>query len=121
MESGAYYIIIISLGLALAIPLIVLGIFLHRVRILKQSWKPILAKAIGAVLAWACLTFLMLNVDFIFVYVNAHAPQGASIGVTDVLPLLTSTFVYGLAGWGLCHWVGHSKRVAAFDPGLNEN
>lgn len=121
MESGAYFVILISLGLALAIPLIIFGLFLHRVRILKQSWQPILAKAIAAVLAWACLSFLMLFVDFLFVYVNAHVPPSSRNEVTPVISLLTATFVYGLAGWGLCYWVGHSKRVAAFDLGLTEN
>jgi hypothetical protein len=121
MESGVYFIILISLGLALAMPLVIFGLFLHRVRILKQSWKPILAKAVCALLAWAFLSFLMLHVAFLFVYVNAHAARGASIGLTDMLPLLTGTFVYCLAGWGLCYWVGYSKQAAVFDLRLTGN
>jgi hypothetical protein len=121
MKSGAYFIILASFGIALAIPLILLGIFLHRVRVLKQSWKPILAKAICALLAWAFFSFLMLQVDFIFVYVNAHTPPGAPDNVTPLLTLLTATIVYGLAGWGLCYWVGHARDTTVFDLGLTRN
>lgn len=121
MESGAYFIIIISMGLALAIPLIIFGLFLHRVRVLKQSWKPILAKAFCALTAWAFCSFLMLQFDFLYVYTEAHIPPGLSSGVTPVLTLLSATLVYGLAGWGLCHWVGYSKHVAVFDLGLDRN
>ena len=121
MESGAYFIILISLGLALAIPLIIFGVFLQRVRILKQSWKPILARAICALMAWAFCSFLMLQVDFFYVYTEAHTPPGLSSGVTPVFTLLSATVVYGLAGWGLCYWVGHYKHVAVFDLCLNRN
>lgn len=121
MESGASFIILISIGLALAIPLIIFGLFLHRVRVLKQNWRPVLAKAVCAVMLWAFLSFLMLHVAFIFVYTSAHTPPGASSGIEPVLKLLTITFVYGFAGWGLCHWVGHAKDTNAFDLGLNRN
>ena len=113
--EGAIFIILARLGFALAVPLIIFGILLHRVRILQQSWKPILFKAICAVVAWACFSFLMLHVDFFFVYTSAHTPPGARSDITPVITLLANTFVYGLAGWGLCHWVGRARHVAVFD------
>jgi predicted neutral ceramidase superfamily lipid hydrolase len=119
MESGAYFIILISLGLALAIPLIIFGIFLHRVRVLKQSWKSILLKVLSAVIVWTCLSVLMLFFDFAFVYASAHVPPEArGVAVRPFISILIATLVYGLAGWGLCYWVGHTEDSSNHDLGL---
>jgi hypothetical protein len=118
MESVGLLIILAGLGLALAMPLVILGVFLHRVRVLKQGWKLILVKAVCALVAWACLSFLMLNFDFAYVYANAHTPPAARAAIMPSIWLLAVTLVYGLAGWGLCYWVGRDGQAARYDLGL---
>jgi hypothetical protein len=118
MESVAFLIILAGLGLALGMPLVILGVFLHRVRVLKRSWKLILVKAVCAVIAWACLSFLMLYFDFAYVYANAHTPPPARAAIMPAIRLLLITLVYGLAGWGLCRWVGRDEQPARYDLGL---
>ena len=106
-------------GLALAMPLIIFGIFLHRVRILKRSWKRILPKVVCAVVAWACASFVVLFLDFAFVYASAHTPQATGVDVRPVITLFVMTLVYSLIGWGLCYWVGHTKDTANYNSGLS--
>jgi hypothetical protein len=116
MESIAFLIILVSFGLTLAIPLVIIGIFLHRVRILKQSWKPILLKVICAVIVWTCLSVVMIFFNFAFIYASAHVlPEARSEALRPIIAVLTATFVYGLAGWGLCYWVGHPKDTLSYD------
>ena len=119
MESVAFFIIAISFGLTLAIPLVLLGIFLHRVRFLRHSWKLILVRVLCAVIVWTCLSVLMLFFNFAFIYSSAHVPpELRGVAVRPFLSLFTATLVYGLAGWGLCHWVAQARHVTAFDLGL---
>ena len=92
-------------ALLIGIPLGILGVFLHRVRNLKHDWKPVLAKGIGAVAVWLLLSFVMMYVNFIFVYAGAHTSPEAPAAVMPMLILLAVTIGYGLAGWGLCYWV----------------
>lgn len=99
-------------------PFIILGVFLQRVRVLKQSWKPLLVKAVCAVVAWVCLSFLMLYFDFAYVYANAHTPPAARASIMPPIWLLAITLVYGLAGWALCCWVGRTGQAAPYDLGL---
>ena len=119
MESIATLIILISLGLMLTVPLVILGIFLHRVRFLKLSWKFILLKVLCAVIVWTCLSAVMLFFNFAFIYASAHVPSEArSEALRPVIAMLTATLVYGLAGWGLCHWVSHTKDTSDRNLGL---
>jgi hypothetical protein len=118
MESVAFLIILFNLGLALAMPLIILGVFLQRVRVLKQGWKLVLVKAACAVIAWACLSFVMLFFDFAYVYANAHTPSPARASIMPAIRMLAITLVYGLGGWGLCYWVGRAEQPARYDLGL---
>ena len=103
---------LIYFALLIGIPLGILGVFLHRVRILKHDWKPVLAKAIGAVAAWLLLSFVMMYVNFIFVYAGAHTAPEAPTAVMPMLILLAVTIGYGLAGWGLCYWVNGRATTA---------
>lgn len=118
MESVALLIVLAGLGLALAMPLVILGVFLHRVKVLKQGWKPILVKAVCAVVAWACLSFVMLHFDFAYVYASAHAPPTERAAIMPSVRLLAVTLAYGLAGWALCYWVGRAGQAARYDLGL---
>jgi hypothetical protein len=118
MESVAALIILAGLGFALAMPLVIVGVFLHRVRVLKQGWILILVKAVCALVAWGCLSFLMLYFDFAYVYAHAHAPPTARAAIMPSIWLLAVTLVYGLAGWGLCYWVGRTGQAASYDLGL---
>jgi hypothetical protein len=93
------------LGLLLAVPLVMLGFFLHRVRILKEDWRPILARCVIAIGVWVALSFLMMYVNFLFIYGAAHTPPQSRGALAPMLILLALTIGYGLAGWGLCYWV----------------
>lgn len=115
METVAFLIIVAGFGLALALPLIIFGIFLHRVRILKRSWKPILLKVVCAVVVWACASFGVLFLDFTFVYAHAHTPH---VDVRPILTLFVMTIVYSLIGWGLCYWVGRTRDAADYHLGI---
>lgn len=106
MESVAFLIILASFGLALGMPLVMLGVFLHRVRILRRNWKLILVKAVCAVGIWVCLSLVMLYFDFAYVYAGAHTPPAARGAIMPTLSMFAITLVYALAGWGLCYWVG---------------
>ena len=112
MEEFAFLIMMAGCGLALAMPLIILGIFLHRVRILKRSWKSILLKAVCAVVVWACASFVVLFLDFAYVYASAHTPHAAGADVRPVMTLFVLTITYGLIGWGLCYWVSRTEDTA---------
>jgi ABC-type Na+ efflux pump permease subunit len=105
VEAIVPFALLSYVALLIGIPLGILGVFLHRVRILKHDWKPVLAKGIGAVAVWLFLSFVMMYVNFIFVYSGAHTPPEARGAVMPMLILLAITIGYGLAGWGLCYWV----------------
>ena len=92
-------------GLLIGFPFAILGVFLHKVRILKQNWRPILARAVIAIGFWLFISFLMMYVNFIFMYSAAHAYPGSSAALGPVLILVALTIGYGLAGWGLCYLV----------------
>jgi hypothetical protein len=74
------------LGLLLAILLVIPGFFLHGLRILKQDWRPILARGVIGIAVWLALSSLMLHVNFLFVFGAAHTPP-ESRGA--VVPMLT--------------------------------
>jgi hypothetical protein len=97
-------------GLLIAVPLVILGFFLHKVRILKQNWRPILARGLIAIGVWLGISFLMMYVNFLFVFAAAHASPESRGAVVPMLILLALTIGYGVAGWGLCYWVkGHTE------------
>jgi|SRR5687768_7712374 len=105
MEIIVPFALLSYFGLLIGIPFGILGVFLHRVRILKHDWKPVLAKGIGAIAVWLLLSFAMMYPVFIVVYTGAHTPSDARVRVMPVLIFLVVTIGYGLAGWGLCYWV----------------
>src|SRR5688572_17419059 len=105
MEIMVPFALLSYVGLLIGIPFGILGVFLHRVRILKHDWKPVLAKAIGAVAVWSLLSFAMMYPVFIVVYSGAHTRSDARVAVIPVLILLALIIGYGLAGWGLCYLV----------------
>ena len=92
-------------GLLIAVPCAILGVFLHKVRILKQNWKPLLAKAVIAISFWLGISFVMMYVNFIFVFAAAHGYPNSREALGPALILLALTIGYGLAGWGLCYLV----------------
>ncbi|MDQ3820272.1 MAG: hypothetical protein M3362_21680 [Acidobacteriota bacterium] len=92
-------------GLLLIIPLVILVFFVHQVRILKQYWRPIFAKVIAAIVVWVFLSFVMMYVNFIYVYAGAHARPEERGAILPMLILLALTIGYGAAGWVLCYWV----------------
>ena len=101
-------------GLLIGVPFAILGVFLHKVRILKQNWKPILGRAVIAVGLWLGISFLMMYVNFIFVYSGAHASPESRAALGPALILVTLTIGYGLAGWGLSYLVW--RTPSSTDP-----
>jgi TRAP-type C4-dicarboxylate transport system permease large subunit len=103
MELIVPFALVSYFGLLIGVPFGILGVFLHRVRILKHNWKAVLAKSMGAIAVWLLLSFAMMFAVFIVVYSGAHTPSDARVRVMAVLIFLAVIISYGLAGWGLCY------------------
>jgi glucan phosphoethanolaminetransferase (alkaline phosphatase superfamily) len=95
------------LGSACVTPYFVLYFSVHRVKILKQDWRPALAKSVISLLIWLSLSFGMLVIIFFgFIYGDRldDTPPILREETESMLFLFVLAVVYGLAGLALCYW-----------------
>jgi hypothetical protein len=86
----------------------ILYFFVYRVKILKQDWRPVLAKAAISLIVWLALSFGMLFIIFFgLIYGDRFddTPPTLREEAYPMIFLLVCAIVYGLLGWGLCYWV----------------
>jgi hypothetical protein len=89
-------------------PFLLLYFSVYRVKILKQNWRPVLAKAIVSLVGWSALSFLTLAVIFFsFIYGDrlVDTPPTLREEAEPLMIFCVLIIVYGLVGWGLCRWV----------------
>ncbi len=106
-------------GLSVGVPLAMLGVLLHRVRILKHNWRPVLAVGVFAFLVWVFLSFIMFYINFIFMFAMAHTSPKESRAVVPMLIWLAITIAYGLIGWLLCYWINVHRRHPFDEVGVH--
>jgi glucan phosphoethanolaminetransferase (alkaline phosphatase superfamily) len=81
---------------------------IYRIRILKQDWRPIIAKSVISLIMWLALSFGMLMIIFFgFIYGDrfGDTPPTMSEAAASLLFLFIPSVVYGFLGCDLCNWV----------------
>lgn len=99
MEELSHFALLGFFGSLVAVPLGMLGVFLHRVRILKHDWRPVLVVSMFAFLVWIFLSFIMSYMNFIFLFASAHTSPQERGAVKPMLVWIALTIAYGLVGW----------------------
>ncbi|HEV7860147.1 MAG TPA: hypothetical protein VGO91_16140 [Pyrinomonadaceae bacterium] len=96
----------LTCGIAGATAYFILYSFVYQVRFLKRDWRPVLARGVVSFIVWLTLTSGMLLVIFFgFIFGDRLDPPVAIEELKALLLFFLLTVIYGLAGWGLCHWV----------------